>query len=561
MPKINGKDIIAVITKGRLAKFQKKTVTPTTVGQTIKPDDGYDGLSEVVIGSATLTAKKTVTPKTTQQTINPDSGDIGLLGVVVNATPLTSQKSVTPQTYSQTVRPNSGHLGIKSVVVNATPLTSQKTVTPGTSNQNIVPDSGDLGLTSVVVEGDANLISENIKENVSIFGVVGSVKAAGPNKLASIIDKTIVELTADDLYGVINIRRDIFETIPTLKSVTISTTVKTIATAAFRDDYSLTDVIFPSNGQLTSIGNLVFSNSHISSITIPESLTECYSGAFANCLDLSTINWNATECATVQTNSYGYDGLFIHGNDTNMALKIANIGANVQAIPDYIFKNCGLLKTVIIEENSQLVKIGEQAFYNCDDLTSITIPNGVTIIGHSAFYGCRGLTSITIPNSVTSIGDSAFNSCTGLTSITIPNSVTSIGDYTFQGCTGLASVTIPDSVTSIGNYAFPGCRVLASITIPNSVTNIGDYAFYGCRGLTSITIPNSVTSIGDYTFQGCTGLASITLLPTTPPTLGSSAFDSISSNAVITVPKGTVDTYKAASGWSSFASKIVEATE
>lgn len=81
-----------------------------------------------------------------------------------------------------------------------------------------------------------------------------------------------------------------------------------------------------------------------------------------------------------------------------------------------------------------VTSIGESAFINCTNLTSITIPNNVTSIGNQAFLGCSYLTSITIPNSVTSIGGSAFYKCTSLTSIIIPNNVTSIELQTFTGC-------------------------------------------------------------------------------------------------------------------------------
>ena len=98
------------------------------------------------------------------------------------------------------------------------------------------------------------------------------------------------------------------------------------------------------------------------------------------------------------------------------------------------------IKTVVIEGG--VTSIGDNAFYNCKNLTSVTIGNSVTSIGEYAFYGCKLLTSVTIPDSVASIGDYAFSNCTGLTSVTIPDSVTSIGDGAFDYCTGLTSVTI-----------------------------------------------------------------------------------------------------------------------
>ena len=111
----------------------------------------------------------------------------------------------------------------------------------------------------------------------------------------------------------------------------------------------------------------------------------------------------------------------------------------------------------------------------------------------------------------TTIGDDAFYNCTGLTSITIPNSVTSIGRYAFSGCISLTSIEIPDSVTSIGWSAFDSCIRLKSIEIPNSVTSIGEYAFAYCYDLTSVTIGNSVASIGGHAFYKCRGLASVTI--------------------------------------------------
>ena len=117
------------------------------------------------------------------------------------------------------------------------------------------------------------------------------------------------------------------------------------------------------------------------------------------------------------------------------------------------------------------------------------------------------------PYSVTSIGDQTFYCCSGLTSVTIPNSVTSIGRSAFTSCTGLTSVIFnAENCKTMGTYYFPvfsNCTKLSSVTIGENVKNIPSFAFYDCDGLTSITIPNSVTSIGDAAFENCKGLTSI----------------------------------------------------
>ena len=222
----------------------------------------------------------------------------------------------------------------------------------------------------------------------------------------------------------------------------------------------------------------------------------------------------------------------------------------VTSIGDDTFYECFRLTSVTI--SNSVISIGNYAFSYCSSLTSVTIPDGVTSIGDYAFYKCSSLTSVTIPNSVTSIGDYAFRECSSLTSVTIPNSVTSIGDQAFYGCSSLTSVSIPNSVTSIDGYTFYGCSSLTSVTIPNSVTSIGSSAFYNCSSLTSVTIPNSVTNIGRSAFSGCSSLNEITCKAETPPTTGTYVFEGIDKTIPLYVPKGSVLKYKAVANWKDF---------
>ncbi len=154
---------------------------------------------------------------------------------------------------------------------------------------------------------------------------------------------------------------------------------------------------------------------------------------------------------------------------------------------------------------------------------------------------------------VTSIGEDAFYCCTSLASVTIPESVTSIGSGAFEDCTSLTSVTLSESVTSIGDYAFSGCTSLQSIAIPNSVTSIGSRAFSGCTSLASVTIPESVTSIRDYAFSGCTNLEKIYCMWETPITCNRSVWDDANySNATLYVPKGFIAAYQLTTPWAWF---------
>ena len=255
------------------------------------------------------------------------------------------------------------------------------------------------------------------------------------------------------------------------------------------------------------------------------------------------------DCDTVFEKGYTYwnEGNLTWKLDADGTLTISGTGAmkdyNAVGNLSPATQKKDSVKKVVIEKG--VTSIGNDAFHNCNSLTSITIPDSVTSIGSFAFDSCSSLTNITIPDSVIGIGSSAFCDCSSLTSIVIPNSVTSIGSYAFDDCKNLTSITIPDSVTSIGNKAFSGCRSLTSITIPDSVTSIGSSAFSECRSLTSITISDNVTSIGYFAFFNCSSLTSITILDSVT-SIGNYAFFNCSSLTSITIPDSVTSIGEAA---------------
>lgn len=183
----------------------------------------------------------------------------------------------------------------------------------------------------------------------------------------------------------------------------------------------------------------------------------------------------------------------------------------------------------------------------CDSSSSVT-QNEISAYSAS-------VVSVVIGDCVTSVGNYAFRNCSGVTSCTIGSGLTSIGNNAFWRCASLPNIVIPDSVTTIGSNAFANCVSLTSIAIPDSVTTISGSAFGSCTAATSCIIGSGVTSIGDLAFWSCSNLTSITVLATTPPTIGSNVFMS-TNNCPIYVPSGKVNTYKNASGWSTYASRI-----
>ena len=207
------------------------------------------------------------------------------------------------------------------------------------------------------------------------------------------------------------------------------------------NNYSgLTSVVIPDkvsfNGVeyvVIAIGDRAFYCSHITSITIPNSVTRIGDGAFMECLDITslTISESVTKigdyafyaCNKVAYNEY--DNAYYLGNAENPYVALIKTKSND-------------ITSCVINENCKFIQ--SSAFDGCKSLSTITIPESVTSIGISTFKGCKALTSVAIPTSLTSIGNSAFRDCNSLVSVIIPASVISIGSSVFSGCSSLDSV-------------------------------------------------------------------------------------------------------------------------
>ena len=158
-------------------------------------------------------------------------------------------------------------------------------------------------------------------------------------------------------------------------------------------------------------------------------------------------------------------------------------------------------ETVVFNGTTYQVTLVDNYAFCLTGITSLTIPNSVTMIGENSFSNCSKLTSVTIGNSMKTIGKEAFAGCTSLTTVTI-NSTNNIMDYAFMGCIKLTSLALPNNLFNISESAFKRCG-LQSVTIPDRVSNIASYAFDECADLTTISIGKSLTSIGYNVFANC----------------------------------------------------------
>ena len=193
----------------------------------------------------------------------------------------------------------------------------------------------------------------------------------------------------------------------------------------------------------------------------------------------------------VDETAFQYDGT----GDVDKGVVHVIVEEGVTVIPDDAFNECDRMTT--IEIPSSVMSIGNRAFFGCNSMTTIILPSSLTSIGYSAFARCSSITTIVLPSSVTSIGNDAFYRCSSITTIILPSLLTSIGKLVFYKCSSITTIQLPSSLTSIGNNSFYGCNKLFFLEVPKS-TNIDTTAFNGCRTLNCVNNLNKLKGRFDY---------------------------------------------------------------
>lgn len=267
--------------------------------------------------------------------------------------------------------------------------------------------------------------------------------------------------------GVTNIGAGVFRNCKQLRKVRIADSVKYIGQEAFYGCLSIKE------------------------ITIPKNVIEISNLAFGQCELLETLNFNAINC---YLSSWSKN---INWFDNAVQIKNLCVGANVKYIP--IVRS---VKYVRFENGA--TEIPDEAFKDCGELTTVSLPETLTKIGSSAFEGCTSLESIAIPKNLSNIGDRAFCHCSVLTNVSMSVALTEIGERAFEGCTSLENINIPTNVTKICDMAFKECRAVKELTIPERVTYVGYEAFGNCSSLATVNFnAENCSKIYKNAFMGC----------------------------------------------------------
>ena len=546
-----------------------------------------DGYSTVSLVTQMITPSGVVDGQVNWTSSNPEVASVnnGIVSAVSpgNAT-ITATTEYNSVTYSKecVVEVCAIDPGSKVIVVN----------TPGTLGSLLTEDEKD-NVNNLTLFGKLN------GKDIQVLRYMTGRDERGNRTVGSLADLDIynVEFISDnnssfkvssDYTGYVNtesLANAMFRNCATLNSIVLPKTVSKIGGEAFRECTNLEKVDIPEN--ISVIEWYAFNNcTNLKSIVIPSSVNSIGYDAFNNCRKLENVVFaEGSKLREISSWTFGYSNI-----------KTITIPSSVESIGDYAFYDNNNLTEVFFGQGTQLTDIRRQAFYSCDNLQRIEIPEGCIEIGNECFCNCNKLSSISLPVSLVSIGSAAFRYCRNLTDLTIPadSKLSSIDSYAFEE-TKLNSFYIPKGLLTIdeifSNTSLPQTftvhpenkfyesvggvlfnkrdkrAVLVPTTIegilelPDYITSVPENMLLGCSRLKGVVMHSGITSLGNNAFSRCSGLQMLMPLSPLPIAVTDSCFFGIDKrNITLIVPQGSINAYKAAKGWNGFE-KIVESSD
>ena len=391
-------------------------------------------------------------------------------------------------------------------------------------------ESYDKVYTFIVREDTEYRMLAQFKERSDLYNYIFDVNGDDV-VLTGLRDTSIYSLDIPD--GVTEIRADALSGCYYLSSITIPASMKRIASGVF-ENYGSLRVTYKGTladwcgisfgdanaNPLSNGGSLNINGDAVSALVIPKTVERIEDFAFAGFTDAKNIliPSNVTYISpSAFIGCKNVERIIVEVTNKNY---VSSGNCIIDRSNKTLIAGC---KNSVIPHDGNVEIIGDGAFFGCDGLNTMIIPDGVKSIGRAAFYGCTGLSVVSIPQSVTSIGEYAFLMCSNLGSMDIPDGVKEIGQYTFNGCSSLKTVYIGEAVETIGDYAFAGCGSLTDVDMSGNLSFIGERAFASCLSLNRIELGQNVSHIEREAFLSCLGIECVRV-PGALKTVGKDAF-------------------------------------